>query len=70
MAASDVQAVLGRAVADSEFRKLLSENAEEALKDFDLTEEEMEGLKTLDTEKVSVLAESLDERITKGFAMI
>lgn len=70
MAANAVQSVLGRAVTDSEFRKMLRENPGEALTGYDLSDEEKDALMHLDAEKVDGLAQSLDDRITKGFSNI
>ncbi|MBN1915607.1 Franean1_4349 family RiPP [Candidatus Dojkabacteria bacterium] len=69
MSLSTVQAVIGRAATDAEFRKILMENAEEALVEYtDLTPEEKETLIKLDSEKLNAFSLSLDERITKGFS--
>lgn len=70
MSLSGVQAVIGRAATDAEFRKLLMENPEEALQGYDLTEEEKQALTSLDTEKLESFSQSLDERLTKGWSHV
>ncbi len=61
-----VHQIIGRAVTDEAFRKLLFANPEEALKGYDLTDEEREALTDLDEEEVSAFSNQLSERITKG----
>ena len=61
-----VEAVIGKAATDSAFRELLMSNPESALVGMDLTPEEKEALLKLDSEKLTVFSQSLDERITKG----
>ncbi len=65
MSKEAIQTVIGRAVTDSEFRVALFANPNEALAGYDLTEEEMAGLKELDAETLDSMAGSLDERISK-----
>lgn len=68
MGLTGVQAVIGRAATDAEFRKMLLDNPDEALAEFDLTDEEREALKNLDSEKLESFSQSLDERLTKGWS--
>jgi len=70
MPANDVQRIIGRAATDSQFRQDLLTNAQTALADYDLTEEEKGILTNLDNEKLMVFSKSLDSRITKGFSNI
>lgn len=63
MSADSVKEVIAKLVSDEEFRNALLEDAEAALKDFDLTEEEREQLSSLDEEMVN--AEDLEERISR-----
>jgi hypothetical protein len=70
MADKNIQEVIGKLVTDGEFRKQVMDNAEEALKDFNLQEDVIEGFKNLDSDKVKDFVENLDDRITKGFASI
>jgi hypothetical protein len=68
MSQSDVQAVLGRAATDSEFRNQLMGDAASALAEYDLSDEERDALSNLQSETLSAFAESLDDRISKGFS--
>jgi hypothetical protein len=65
MSQHEIERVIGRAATDSAFRNALVENAREACKGFDLTEEEIEALEKLDTSSLSSFAASLDKRISK-----
>ena len=67
MSKEAVESVIGKAVLDSEFREALFANPEEALAGYELTEEEVAGLKTIDAETMETLAGTLDERISKAF---
>jgi hypothetical protein len=66
MSKEAVQAVIGKAVTESEFRELLFANPEEALEGYELTEEEMAALKAIDAETMESFAGDLDERISKS----
>lgn len=70
MSMQNVEVILGKLVTDQEFRKLLSENPDQALSGYELTDEEKEALRTIDSEKLTALSESLDQRITKAFTNI
>ena len=65
MSKEALESVIGRAVTDSEFRQSLFANPDEALAGFDLTDQEIAGLKTLDAETLDSMAGTLDERISK-----
>jgi hypothetical protein len=67
MSKEAVQTVIGKAVTDSKFRQALFASPEKALKGYDLTAEEIAGLKAIDSETMESLAGSLDERISKAF---
>lgn len=67
MSKEALQAVIGKAVLDSEFREALFADPDQALEGYELTEEEVAALKTIDTETVESFAGSLDERISKVF---
>jgi hypothetical protein len=69
MSKEAVQAVIGKAVTESEFRELLFANPDEALEGYELTEEEMGALKAIDAETMESFAGDLDERISKAFAI-
>jgi hypothetical protein len=62
-----VQAVIGKAVTETEFRELLFANPDEALEGYELTDEEMAALKAIDAETMESFAGDLDERISKAF---
>ena len=60
----EVQELLGRALADEAFRAQLLDDPRQAARDagYDLTQEQLAALKTIDTQ---TLAEALDERLVK-----
>jgi len=62
-----VQAVIGKAVTDSKFREALFTHPEKALTGYELTQDEIAALKSIDAESMESLAGSLDERISKAF---
>jgi hypothetical protein len=66
MSLETVQMIIGRAAIDPEFRKLLIENAAQACKGYDLTEDELAALEALDGESLEVFAGTLPSRLTKG----
>ena len=65
MSKEAVEAVIGKAVLDSEFREALFANPEEVLAEYDLTEEEVAALRAIDFETMESFAGTLDERISK-----
>ena len=67
MSQEAVQAIIGKAVLDSEFRQALFADPEAALEGYDLTEQEVATLKGIDSETMESLAGTLDERISKAF---
>jgi hypothetical protein len=67
MSKQAVQEVIGKAVTDSEFRKALFADPDEALAGYELTEDEIAALKSVDAETMESFAGSLDERISKAF---
>lgn len=60
-----VSKVIGRAVTDAEFRALLFSDPDQALKDYDLTDDEVDALKNLKQEDLEDFSTKLDSRITK-----
>jgi hypothetical protein len=60
----EFQELLGRALADEAFRAQLFDDPRQAARDagYDLTEEQLAALKTIDTQTI---AEALDERLVK-----
>ena len=69
MSKEAVQAVIGKAVTDSTFREELFANPDQALSGYELTEAEMAALKNVDAETLESFAGTLDERISKAFAI-
>lgn len=65
MAQHEIERVIGRAVTDSTFRQALIDNAREACKAYDLTEEELDALEKLDAQSLVAFAGTLDKRISK-----
>lgn len=66
MSQHEIERVIGRAATDSAFRQALIDNARDACKGFDLTEEELDALEKLDSSSLSSFAASLDTRISKS----
>ena len=60
----EMNELIGRAIADPEFRAGLVEDPEKAIKEagYELTEEQLAGLKVTD---LQALSEGLDERLSK-----
>ena len=65
MSQHDVEHVIGRAATDTAFRQALIDNAREACKEYDLTEEELGALEQLDSQSLLAFAGTLDKRISK-----
>jgi H2-forming N5,N10-methylenetetrahydromethanopterin dehydrogenase-like enzyme len=61
----EIHELIGRVVADPDFRTSLADDPEKAVKDagYDLTEEQMSALKQAD---VVALGEDLEDRVTKS----
>jgi hypothetical protein len=70
MSKEAVEAIIGKAVLDSEFREALFADPEEVLAEYDLTEEEVAGLRAIDFETMESFAGTLDERISKMKLML
>ncbi len=64
MSRQAVQAVINRAVTDSEFRQELFAKPHQALTEYDLTEAEVAALRTIDVETLESLARRPDEHIS------
>ena len=61
-----IEAVIGKAVMENEFREVLFANPDEALAGYELTDEETVALKSIDAETLESFAGALDERISKS----
>ena len=66
MSKEAVEAIIGKAVVDSQFREALFADPERALAGYDLTGEEVAALKAIDAEEIESFAGALDERISKA----
>ncbi|MDP6676301.1 MAG: Os1348 family NHLP clan protein [Pirellulales bacterium] len=60
-----VQQILGRAVTDPAFRRDLLDNPEDAIKDYDLNEQQVDFFKQLDEDAFEELAR--ETRNIRGF---
>ncbi len=65
MSKESVQTIVGRAILEPEYRKLLFSDPGKAMEGYELTGEETEAIKGLDSEKFDVVANQLEERISK-----
>ncbi len=65
MSKESVQSVIGRALTEPDYRNLLFKDPEKALEGLELTAEEAQDLKKLDPEKFDLVANLLEERISK-----
>lgn len=65
MSQQEIERVIGRAATDSAFRQALIDNAREACKEYDLTEDELDALERLDAQSLTAFAGTLDRRISK-----
>lgn len=65
MSKEAVEAIVGKAVLDGEFREALFASPEEVLGEYELTDEEVVALKAIDFETMESFAGTLDERISK-----
>ena len=62
--------IIGRAMVESDFRALLIKEPEAAVKDYDLTEEEMVLLRDFKPEVLESLSNELEQRISRtGLSM-
>jgi hypothetical protein len=65
MSKESVEAIVGKAVLDGEFREALFASPEEVLSEYELTDEEVGALRAIDFETMESFAGTLDERISK-----
>lgn len=61
-----IEAVIGKAVMEDEFREVLFANPDEALAGYELTDDETVALKSIDAETLESFAGALDDRISKS----
>ena len=67
MSAEQVKDIIGKAVVEADYRKLLFSQPEKALEGYDLTEEERASLLALEEDAFDAFASELEERVSKGF---
>ena len=62
MAREDLERIIGRAVLDAQFREKLLDDPERAIREggFDLTEEEIAHLQSIDAQKARALLEEAE----------
>lgn len=65
MSKENVQKIIGRLVTDSKYAKSFFEKPDEALKEYELTEKEIAGLKEMKKEDIENKDGSVDERVSK-----
>jgi hypothetical protein len=65
MSREALEAIIGRAVIDVEFRLALFADPDSALAGYDLTEGELTALKTLDAESLDAFARGSGSRVAK-----
>lgn len=70
MAQKDLEAVIGRAVIDEEFRRLLFADPNVALAPYELNERELAALRKVDLESLDAFGDSPGIRIIRILAMI
>jgi hypothetical protein len=65
MSKEAVEAIIGKALLDTELRKALFANPDEVLAAYDLSEEEVAALKAIDAEAMESFAGTLDEAFSE-----
>ncbi len=65
-----IERILGKAIVDPEFRKVLFECPSKVAKQYELDEETLHMIEHLDRRSIEKLAKSLEARITKDAAVI
>lgn len=65
MSTETVKEIIGRAIAETEFLELLFRDPDEALKGYDLTQEECITLKSIQRDDFNTVASELAERISR-----
>lgn len=69
MSAENVREIIRKAVVDEDFRAQLLDNAEDAVSNYDLAEEEIAGLRRLTDEAFADDAGTLEERVSRGIKL-
>jgi hypothetical protein len=65
MTIENVQTIIGRAMVEPEYRELLFSDPDKALEGYDLTQEETQALKSMQNDKVELVGNELEERISR-----
>jgi hypothetical protein len=65
MSQSAYEQVVGKMLLDVEFRKQMTADMNKALSGFDLTSDEIAGLKEIDLDESGMILTGLDERVSK-----
>jgi len=66
MSREAVESLIGKAIRDTEFRKALFADPEKALAGYDLSETEKAQLRSLDSETLDAMSNTVDARISKN----
>ena len=66
MAIDSLQEILGKAITDNDFRQLLFDNPDEALKGYELDDQERAALSALEREQFDLDANEIEERISRA----
>jgi hypothetical protein len=61
-----LEAVIGRAILDEEFRLALFADPEAALVEYEMTEDEIAALKSVDAESLDACAQGIGQRVKLG----
>ena len=66
MSIENVQTIIGKAIMETEYRELLFTEPDNALEDYELTEEEKSVLKGMERDKFDTVASELEDRISRA----
>ena len=66
MSLENVQEIIGRAVVDSEYRQLLFSDLDKAIEGYELAENEKNALAGMKRENFDLIANELEERVSRG----
>ncbi len=66
MSKEAIESIIGKAILDAEFRKVLLEEPEKALAGYDLTETEKAQLKGLESETLDLMSTTLEMRVSRS----
>ena len=66
MSQKAVEQIVGRMLLDRDFRKQMAVDIDTALASYELTEDEIKGLRNMDLNDFHQTVTGLDERVSKG----